>query len=116
MNETPGFTLDDVRKEAYQILLAIDASRNEQSVYQENWRRLWQLLREANAAYLPVDGTGGPWHLISDPSRGDALTPALVADTFAAPVWPSQPSHSSPALLALLNWAGVPAPMDDRRT
>lgn len=110
MNEIPGFTLDDVRREASEILLAIDASRNEQHIFEDNWRRLWQLLREVNAAYLPVDGNGGPWRIVSDPNRRDAFAPMLAADSFVVPVWPARFNHSEQGLPALLNWARVPAP------
>ena len=99
--------MNDVRREAHQILLAIDASRHQRQRLEDNWRRLWQLLREVNAAaYLPADGISGPWHLIST----NTLTPTLAADSFVVIIWPPEASRSGAFLPQLLNWASVPAP------
>jgi hypothetical protein len=110
-DETPVLTPEDVRKEAGEILVAIDASRDHQAAFEGNWRRLWQLLREARAAYLPgVDG--GPWYLTTHADREATagLSPRLTAGNFDVPIWPREEARSGTDLPGLLNWAGVPVP------
>jgi hypothetical protein len=76
---------------------------------------LWQLLREAQAAYLPGSDEG-PWYLANGANRErDGRTPALTAGSFRVPIWPPEQARFAPDLLGLLNWAGVPVP-DGRET
>jgi hypothetical protein len=111
-DETPVLTLEDVRREAREILRAIDVSRDHPAPFQANWRKLWQLVREAKAAYLPVDGSnGGPWHLSSEPDQElDRSLVRLTAGKFAVAIWPPEAARAGTDLPRLLNWAGVPVP------
>ena len=110
MIEILGFAFDDVQREAFEILLAIDASRNQRHIFENNWRRLWQLILEVNAAEFPIDHTRGPWHLVGDPGRDDSLAPAIRADSFVVRLWPPELSRLQQELPAFLNWARVPVP------
>jgi hypothetical protein len=108
---------EDIRADAVEILSALDASRNDLTAYEENWRRLWQLMREAKTAELTFHETngGGPWHYQKDgvggPVKGSA---ALAGGAFPLPVWPPDEPRSRTELPELLNWAGVPRLMNDR--
>ena len=110
---------EDIRADAVEILSALDASRSDIAAYEENWRRLWQLMREvktAELAFQEADGKG-PWHYQKDgvggPVKGSA---ALAAGGFALPVWPPEEPRSPTDLPELLNWAGVPRLMSDGRS
>jgi hypothetical protein len=110
-DETPLLSPEAVRDEAREILLAIDASRGHPAAFEDNWRKLWQLLREAKAAYLPgLDD--GPWYLTGPAHREVALglPTSLTAGSFHVPIWPPEEARSGADLPRLLNWAGVPAP------
>jgi hypothetical protein len=112
-NHVPALTRQNVREEAREILSAIDASRRHREALEDNWRRLWQLVREAKAAYLPFleRSNDGPWHLSGDPDRGPyGFHPRLTAGNFVASIWPPEEARSGTDLPKLLNWAGVPAP------
>jgi hypothetical protein len=109
-DETPVLPPEDVREEAREILRAIDASRHHQTVFEDNWRKLWQLLREAKAADLP-GSKHGPWSLGSHTHDGEyGFVPTLIAGRFRVPIWPPQQARFASDLLGLLNWAGVPVP------
>ena len=109
-DETPVLTPEDVRQEAREILRAIDATRHHQPRFEHNWRKLWQLLREARAADLP-EPKDGPWCLGNHAQAGDyGFVPPLIAGNFCVPIWPPQDARFAPDLLGLLNWAGVPVP------
>jgi hypothetical protein len=110
-DQIPALTRDNVREEAREILSAIEASRSHQGPFEANWRRLWQLVREAKAAYLPWEpSNSGPWHLSGDPDyrRGDL--PNLSAGNFVVSIWPPDQAGLGADLPGLLNWAGVPEP------
>jgi hypothetical protein len=110
VDETPVLTPEDIREEAREILIAIDASRHHPTAFENNWRKLWQLMREAKAAFLP-GLSQGPWYLTSQADHGGSgLTPSLAAGGFAVPIWPPQEARSGGDLPGLLNWAGVPVP------
>lgn len=98
--------------DASEILSALDASRNDGAAYEENWRRLWQLMREAKAASLEFQAPdGGPWHYRRDGAGGRSEEFAmLMAGDFALRVWPPEGPRSLTELPELLNWAGVPLP------
>jgi hypothetical protein len=71
---------------------------------------LWQLLREAKAAYLP-GLEDGPWYLGSHAHpKGYGFMPTLIAGGFSVPIWPPEQARFGHDLLGLLNWAGVPVP------
>jgi hypothetical protein len=111
IDETPVLTPEDVREEAREILRAIDSNRAHQGAFEDNWRKLWQLLREAKAAYLP-GLSDGPWYLRSHAGEGErfGLSSSLTAGSFDVPIWPPEAARSAGDLPGLLNWAGVPAP------
>jgi hypothetical protein len=103
---------EDVRQEAGDILSAMDRSRRHQTAFEANWRKLWQLVREARAGYLPFQNSpDGPWHFSTDRSQGvNQGSTTLAAGDFILPVWPSEEPRSSSDLPGLLNWAAVPIP------
>ena len=96
------------------LLLALDASRDVPAAFEDNWRRLWQLLREAKAADVVFEGPyGEPWHYQKDGVGSPVEAPAaLAAGDFILPVWPPEEPRSPTALPELLNWAGVPDTYD----
>ena len=100
---------EDVREEARQILMAIDKTRGNQAAFEDNWRRLWQLLREANAAHLP-GSQDGPWSLRNHSDKGSPRPAILAAGHFEVPIWPPEGARRGPDLPGLLNWAQVPIP------
>ena len=107
-----GLTMADVVVEAQELLASLDESRHQHAALEVNWRKLWQLVREAKAAGLPFGGSSyGPWHLgaASDHPLDD-VSPSLSADGFTVPIWPPEESRSATDLPGLLNWAGVPVP------
>ena len=106
-------TKQAVREEAREILLALDGSRVDPEKFEDSWRRLWQLAREARAAGLAVQDHNKPWSM---DFREDPLPAILVADSFSVPIWPTSEGRLEPDLAGLLNWAGVPVPMPDRRS
>ena len=109
-DDTPVLTPEDVREEAREILRAIDVTRHHQTLFEHNWRKLWQLLREARAADLP-GLEDGPWYLGSHAHPGVyGFVPTLIGGNFRIPIWPPQEARFAPNLLGLLNWAGVPVP------
>jgi hypothetical protein len=110
-DQVPALTRDNVREEAGEILSALEASRP-QGVFEDNWRKLWQLVREAKAAYLPWEPSNdGPWHLSGDPDHGPyEVSQSLTAGTFVVSIWPPDQAGLRADLPGLLNWAGVPAP------
>ncbi len=111
-DETPVLNSEDVRREAREILRAIDASRDHPAPFQDNWRKLWQLLREARAAFLPLGGRNeGPWHFSGGPDRESHTSLVrLTAGKFAVAIWPPEEARPGADLPRLLNWAGVPIP------
>jgi hypothetical protein len=114
-DEIPAITREDVREEAYHILSAIAATRRDHRAFEQNWRKLWQLVREARAAYFPLGGLyHGPWRINSDPGLS-RLSPRLIAVNFMVSIWPAEEQRSGADLLGLLNWAGV-LPPDGRQT
>lgn len=114
-DEASSLTRDEVREEARWILVALDSTRIQPRRFEKNWRKLWQLLREAGAASFVMEDSRGPW--VFDHNT-DPLSAILIADNFRLPVWPTQDGRSGPELARLLNWAGVPkpTPMSDRRS
>jgi hypothetical protein len=111
-DETPVLTPEAVRREAREILRAIDASRHHQAPLQDNWRKLWQLVREAKAAYLPFGSSSDePWHLSTGSDREPHTSVVrLTAGEFAVAIWPPEEARPGADLPRLLNWAGVPIP------
>src|SRR5215207_3845536 len=111
-NEQSALTRDAVREEAGEALSAIHASRHHRGLFEDNWRKLWQLVREAKAARLPSESpTDGPWHLSRNPDAGRyGVSSWLTAGSFVVPVWPPDAPRSPTDLPSLLNWAGVPVP------
>ena len=110
-DQLPALTRDNVREEAGEILSAIDASRAHAEPFQDNWRRLWQLVREAKAAFLPLDVSHrGPWHLSGEPLGARGALPNLSAGRFEVSIWPLDQAGLGNELPGLLNWAGVPEP------
>ena len=105
-DEAPALSRDDVRQEARQILAALNANREHRQRFEEIWRKLWQLAREARAADLPSRNVDGPWSIYYDRV---SLLPFLTTDSFRIPIWPASDGRSQPDLAKLLNWAGVPA-------
>ena len=62
------------------LLLALDASRDVPAAFEDNWRRLWQLLREAKAADVVFEGPyGEPWHYQKDGVGSPVEAPAALA-------------------------------------
>jgi hypothetical protein len=109
-DQTSPLSKDNVRDEAREILSAIDGSRRHRVAFEANWRRLWQLVREANAARLPSEHSSpGPWQLSGDGDHGDPTSSALTAGRFSLPIWPAG-GRLETDLAGLLNWAGVPTP------
>ena len=106
-DEAPSLTRDEVREEAGCVLVALDESRVQPRRFEDNWRKLWQLLREGRAASLATQDSRGPWVFDHDT---DPLSSTLVADGFRLHVWPAQDGRSGPELAQLLNWAVVPIP------
>jgi hypothetical protein len=107
---------EEIRADAIEILSALHTSRNDRAAYQDNWRRLWQLMREVKTAGVPFPARdGGSWHYQEDgvggPIKGSA---ALAAGEFALPVWPPEEPRSPTELPELLNWAGVSPDVSDR--
>ena len=51
-DDTYPLSREDIRADAVEILSALDASRTDLTAYEDNWRRLWQLMREAKAVGL----------------------------------------------------------------
>jgi hypothetical protein len=47
--ERSGLARDSVLEEARQILLTLGGNRDNGAVFEANWRKLWQLVREADA-------------------------------------------------------------------
>jgi hypothetical protein len=111
-DESSALTRDDVRKEAREILVILDGSRHHQELFEASWRKLWQLVREADVAGLLLDGgENGAWHFSRRPGGGRrGVTPSLQAGNFILPIWPPEEPRCGPHLPTLLNWAGVPAP------
>jgi hypothetical protein len=111
-DQVPALTRDNVRDEAFEILSAIDASRPQQGAFEAHWRRLWQLVREARAAYLPWwRSSAGPWHISHDPDpRPQGTSANLIAGNFVVSIWPPDQAGLGTDLPGLLNWAGVPEP------
>jgi hypothetical protein len=111
-DQVPALTRDNVREEAREILSAIDASRPHPGAFEDNWRKLWQLVREAKSAYLPFERSSDrPWHLSGDPDHDpDGGVSTLTAGNFVVSIWPPEEARSGADLPRLLNWAGVPAP------
>jgi hypothetical protein len=111
-DQVPALTRDNVREEAGEILSALEASPPHQGEFEENWRRLWQLVREAKAAYLPSEPShGGPWHVSGDLDPGPyGVSSSLTAGAFVVSIWPPDQAGLGADLPGLLNWAGVPAP------
>lgn len=104
-------TRDVVQQEAGEIILAIAASRQQRGAFEENWSKLWQLLREAKTALVPSESpTAGPWHLSSTRDGRYGPSPSLTAGSFAVPLWPPDAMRTGADLPELLNWAGVPVP------
>ena len=109
-DQTSPLSKDNVRDEAREILSAIDGSRRHRVAFEAHWRRLWQLVREANAARLPSEHSSpGPWQLSSDGDHGDGGSSALTAGEFTLPIWPPD-GRLETDLAGLLNWAGVAIP------
>jgi hypothetical protein len=109
--QVPALTRDNIRKEAGEIISAIDASRAHPEPFEDNWRRLWQLVREAKAAFLPWDASHrGPWHLSDTPESHSGGSPNLRAGDFVLTMWPPDHARLGGDLPGLLNWAGVPQP------
>jgi hypothetical protein len=107
-DQVPALTRDNVRVEAEEILSALEGSQPQRE-FEDNWRKLWQLVREAKASYLPVERShAGPWHLSEDLDPG--VSYSLTAGTFIVSVWPPDQAGLGADLPGLLNWAGVPAP------
>jgi hypothetical protein len=110
-DEASLLTRINVREEAREILSAIDASRRQRPAFEAHWRRLWQLAREAEAAYLPPDASDtGPWELRNEGGNGNGASSTLTAGDFTVPVWPPEAPRLETHLPGLLNWAGVPVP------
>ena len=110
-DDSSALTRDDVHQEARQILLTLDESRHQHEPFEANWRKLWQLVREADAAGLLLEDGNGSWHLSQRPGGGRrGVTPSLRSGDFILPVWPPEEPRSGAHLPQLLNWAGVPAP------
>ena len=109
----PALTRDNVREEARDILSALDATRSDSDAFENNWRKLWQLVREAKAAFLPTrDPNHGPWHLNNDlDQRPHGESSKLTAGTFVVSIWPRDQAGLGADLPGLLNWAGVPTPL-----
>ena len=106
-----ALTRDNVREEAREIISAIDASRAHPVRFEAHWRRLWQLVREAKAAYLPWESSNpGPWHLTDTAESDSGASPNLTAGDFMVAMWPPDHARLGGDLPGLLNWAGVPAP------
>jgi hypothetical protein len=102
-------------QEAAEILSAIDDSRRHRFAFEANWRKLWQLVREAKAARLPSEGSSpGPWQLRNGGDHGDQALSTLTAGHFTVPIWPPEAPRSGTDLPGLLNWAGVPTPNGQR--
>ena len=110
-DQIPTLTRDNIREEAGEILSAIDSSRAHPGPFQDNWRRLWQLVREAKAAFLPLDASHrGPWHLNGERAGRTGGLPTLSAGNFEVSIWPPDQAGLGGDLPGLLNWAGVPEP------
>ena len=110
-DQVPALTRDNVREEAREILSAIAASRSHPARLEANWRRLWQLVREAKSAYLPWGSSSpGPWHLCGPPEPNHGALPDLTAGNFVVSIWPLDQAGLGGDLPGLLNWAGVPEP------
>jgi hypothetical protein len=110
-DQVPALTRDNIREEAGEIISAIDASRSYTGPFEANWRRLWQLVREAKAAFLPWDASNrGPWHLSGERAVRKGGLPSLSAGNFQVSIWPPDQAGLGGDLPGLLNWAGVPEP------
>ena len=109
---------DEICADAIEILAALDTSRDQRAAYEDNWRRLWQLVREVRAARFALQAPdGGPWHYQQDGVAGPVqASAALAAGDFALPVWPPEEPRSPTELPELLNWAGVPLDMHSGRS
>ena len=108
---------DEVREEALNILSAIDASRRDRGAFEKNWRRLWQLVREAKAADISLeDPKHDLWHLGNHGDGADGASATLMAGDFTLPVWPPEGPRSRTDLPELLNWAGVPILVSNGRS
>jgi hypothetical protein len=107
-DETPILTAQIIRQEAREILGALKETQTDGKVFENNWQRLWQLVREARAATLPFQGIRGPWHLGSNGNgRSEALL-TLIGGGFRRAIWPPDQARFGADLIGLLNWAGVP--------
>ena len=117
-DETYPLSKEEIRADALEILSALDASRDQRDAFEDNWRRLWQLVREVKAARLALPAPdGGPWHYQQDGFGGPVkASAALAAGEFAVPVWPPEEPRSPTELPELLNWAGVPRDVENRRS
>ena len=110
-DQVPALTRDNVREEAREIISAIDANRFHPGRFEAHWRLLWQLVREAKAAYLPWESSNsGPWHLTQTPESDSGASPNLSAGDFVVAMWPPDHARLGGDLPGLLNWAGVPEP------
>ena len=111
-DQAQTLTRNNIREEAREILSALDTSQLHQAEFEDNWRKLWQLVREAKAAYLPSEpSVGGPWQLGAERDHGPSgVSSSLTAGTFVVLVWPPDQAGLGADLPGLLNWAGVPAP------
>ncbi|HEV7365985.1 MAG TPA: hypothetical protein VGN76_09095 [Gemmatimonadales bacterium] len=101
-DQLPALTRANIREEAREILSAIDTSRSHQAPFQANWRRVWQLVREAKAASV--------WHLSGDPDDGHGVLAHLTAGSFLVSIRPLDQAGLGANLPGLLNWAGVSEP------
>lgn len=109
-DEVPALTRDDVRDEARDILTAIAASRDHDAAFEDNWRLLWQLVREANAADLPSRMRAhGPWEISRGSDHHQSVS-SLISGDFMVRIWPHDEERAWADLLGLLNWADVLAP------
>jgi hypothetical protein len=54
-HESSAGTRDAVLEEAREILMTLGGSRQHGEVFEANWHKLWQLVREADAAGLPLE-------------------------------------------------------------
>lgn len=110
-DQGPALTRDNIREEAGEIISAIDVSRAHPEPFEDNWRRLWQLVREAKAAFLPWDASHrGPWRLSGERIGRKGGLPNLSAGNFEVSIWPPDQAGLGADLPGLLNWAGVPEP------
>ena len=111
-DQLPVLTRENIREEAGEILSALESSQPHQGEFQDNWRRLWQLIREAKAAFLPLEPShDGPWHVNGVPGHvTQDASRSLSAGDFVVAIWPPDQAGLGADLPGFLNWAGVPVP------